>query len=92
MMSQINESTSDNAPSSMNPVSTTIVSADPDVTNVPQQITQWVDDTAVQHASLPDPIVPLDDVLISGSEIRDHNIIDVLERPVQLESFDWSDS
>lgn len=88
----MNESTSDNAPSSMNPVSSTIVSSDPDVTNIPQQITQWVDDTAVQHASLPNPIVPSDDILISGSESREHNIIDVLERPVQLESFDWTDS
>lgn len=92
MMSQINESISDNAPSSMNPVSTTIVSTDPDVANIPQQITQWVDDTAVQHASLPNPVVPSEDILISGSESREHNIIDVLERPVQLESFDWADT
>ncbi len=94
-MSNINKQNSDNAPNSfstMQEVSTTYVPADPIVTNTPQQVTQWVDDTALQSASLPSPIVPSDNLLAGGEEIREHNIKDVLERPVKLADFTWNDS
>lgn len=95
MNNRSNNNNSDNAPNSfstMQEVSTTIVPADPIVKNTPQQVTQWVDDTALQSASLPAPIVPEDNLLAGGSEIREHNIKDILERPVKLADFEWKDT
>lgn len=73
---------SDNA-STMKKVTNLVAPADPDVSNEPQQVTQWVDDTAVQRASLPKIAVPSPDLIDSGTEIRNHNIHDILSRPVK---------
>lgn len=76
----------------MQPVTELVAPADPVATNEPQQVTQWVDDAAKQSTSLPKPVVPSRDVLAPGMESREHNIIDILERPVKIGSFVWSDT
>lgn len=78
--------------STMNPATISVAPTDPGVTHEPQQITQWIDDTATQEASLPNPVVPNKDVLASGLESRDHTVIDVLERPVRVAEVEWSDA
>lgn len=82
---------SSNAPN-MQPATQLVEAADPVATNEAQQVTQWIDDTALQQVTLPNPVVPNLDVLAPGLETREHNIIDVLERPVKLESFEWNDT
>lgn len=82
---------SSNAPT-MQPATQLLEIADPVATNDPQQVTQFIDDTGKQETSLPFPIVPNKDILAAGLEDREHNIVDVLERPVKLESFTWSDT
>lgn len=91
MMDLQNQIQSDNA-STMNPVTNLVAPADPDVTNEPQQVTQWVDDAAVQRASLPNPTVLPDDLILSGTESREHNIHDILARPVKLSDVQWTDA
>lgn len=91
MNSNVSDISRTNAPN-MQDVSRTEVPADPLVSNEPQQVTQWIDDAAVQRTSLPEPIVPKQDVLASASETREHNIHDVLERPVQIDNLLWQDT
>jgi hypothetical protein len=76
----------------MDPVTQLVEPVDPVAKNDARQVTQWVDDAAIQEASLPNPVVPGEDILAPGLEMREHNIIDVLERPVKIGSFDWSDT
>lgn len=82
---------SSNAPT-MQPATQLLEISDPVATNDAQQVTQFVDDTGKQETSLPFPIVPNQDILASGLEDREHNIVDVLERPVKLDSFNWTDT
>ena len=78
--------------STMSPVGLTQTSADPSTTVTPQQVTQWVDDAAIQSASLPSYTIPSKEVLAPGVEDRIHTVVDVLERPVRIRTFSWSDS
>nr|APG78540.1 hypothetical protein 2 [Wenzhou picorna-like virus 29] len=57
-----------------------------------QQVTQFVDDTGLQTASLPAPADVAPDILASGSEDRVHEIADVLERPVVVSTVEWADT
>ena len=86
--------TRENAPSNstMEAVSNLETVTDPAPSNEPIQITQFIDDSAKQTASLPEYNVPSQDVLSGASESRMHNIIDVLERPVKIAEQLWSSS
>lgn len=80
------------SPSTMAPVGTPKDPADPSTTVTPQQVTQWVDDAAIQTATLPSHTVPAKEVLSAGVEDRIHTVVDVLERPVKIGTFEWADT
>jgi hypothetical protein len=76
--------------STMQDPSNTIVEADPSATAMPQEILTFVDDTATQKASLPEFTSPQAAVLAPGSELRNHTIEDILQRPVRISQQSWT--
>lgn len=76
----------------MSPVITTQNVSSDAPSETTQQVTQFVDDTGIQTASLPAPTEVTPDVLASGSEVRVHEIADILERPVVISGVEWPDT
>lgn len=86
------ESQNSTSPNSMSTVISTLSTSSDQPTETVQQVTQFVDDTGLQTASLPAPSDAAPDLLASGSEGRVHEIADVLERPVVVSTVEWADS
>lgn len=72
--------------------STTLVDSDPAATSTSQEITTFIDDSAIQEASVPELTNPQGSVIAPASESRNHTIEDILSRPVKITQQSWTTS
>jgi len=79
-------------PSNQQPISSTVEMADPMPSTDMKQTMQFVDDTALQSVTLPNPILPNVDILSGSLEDREHTVADVLSRPVVIGNVTWADT